>query len=280
MGIRLFVEALDHAPSTLSHRERLLLGVLAEDANDDTRLTWSSVQDPKILRRASLSRTQLYEVLKALIAKNTIKKVAAGQKNGTAKYVILPLAPQCPAERDAETPGQSPAPQDTEPPQRPVHRDTDGKFSVPPDGTRSESQSPAPRDVSVPSSGTPTPHSSDTDISTPPPATPAPRAPQPDAAAFDAFWDAYPRKVAKGNARTAWAKAIKRGAAPEAITAAAARHADHWRRLGTQPRYIPHPATWLNGERYDDALEPAPQHAQPPLPGAPRYTDPAERGIF
>ncbi|MFZ3569458.1 hypothetical protein ACNYS0_21130 [Streptomyces sp. BH034] len=135
------------------------------------------------------------------------------------------------------------------------------------------------------------------DATTPAPA-PAPRAPirkaprpappprreRPDARAsppdgFDEFWDAYPRKVAKGNARTAYAKAIKRGADPAALATAAARHAAQWRAAHTEPRFIPHPATWLNAERYDDEPEPQPGHQQPRLPGS-GYQDPTEKGIF
>lgn len=179
MGIRLIVEVLDHAPSTLSHRERLLAVALAEDANDDTRLTWGSVQSPAVRRRAHLSRTQLYEVLKALIAAGVLKKVGAGQKNATAKYEFLPLG-LGPAERDTDETSQCPATQDADARQGPAGRDAKGRFSVPQDGTQSDSQSPAPRDseksqspagrdVSVPLDGTPTPHPSEKEISLPRP---------------------------------------------------------------------------------------------------------------
>lgn len=178
MGIRLIVEVLDYAPSTLSHRERLLAVVLAEDANDDTRKTWGSVQSPAVRRRASLSRTQLYEVLKGLVAHGVIKKITAGQRNATAEYVFLPLDTQSPAERDTENPPQSPEPRDTDTVQSPAGRDPKGKFRVPDHGTQTEpqspaerdaenSQSPAGRDVSVPLDGTPTPHPSKKEISTP-----------------------------------------------------------------------------------------------------------------
>jgi hypothetical protein len=146
MGIKLMVEVLDYAPMTLTHREKLLLVVLAEDARDATRRTWNSIEDPKILRRAKVSRSQLYEIVKALIAKDVLKKEQAGQKNGTAKYVLLPLGPQCPEIPDTDE-SQCPENPDTEPAsQSPENRDTD------------ESQCPGNRDVSVPESGTPTPH--------------------------------------------------------------------------------------------------------------------------
>ena len=70
-------------------------------------------------------------------------------------------------------------------------------------------------------------------------------------ALFEEFWTTYPRREAKGAARKAWDKAIKR-ATPEAITAAAARYRDH---PGREPQYTAHPATWLNADRWTD--EPA-----------------------
>ncbi|WP_199552780.1 hypothetical protein, partial [Streptomyces sp. N35] len=88
MGVRLIVEVLDGAPATLTHREKLLLVVLAEDANDDTRITWNSVERPEVLRGAKLSRGELYAVLKKLVAKGALERLTAGQKNAAAKYRI------------------------------------------------------------------------------------------------------------------------------------------------------------------------------------------------
>lgn len=263
VGHRLYVEVLDYAPSTLTHRERLLLAVLAEDARDETRTTWSRVEDPKILRRAQVSRSGLYAGLKSLVAKGVLERVTAGQKNAAAKYRITVQRPGNP---------------DTDRLQRPGIPDTDGSVQCPvnPDAESAEApqrpESPDTEPTSV--SGNPGRLLSRERVNTRPSAPPAPDA-------FDSFWAAYPRKVAKGAARRAWAAALKRGATPAHITAAATRHAAQWRALGTAPQYIPYPATWLTGERYDDAPEPVPAHNQPPLPGAPqRYTDPAERGVF
>ncbi|WP_270353549.1 hypothetical protein [Microbacterium testaceum] len=69
---------------------------------------------------------------------------------------------------------------------------------------------------------------------------------------FDAFWAAWPRKVAKPNGRKAWAKAIKR-ATPETITAAAEAYRDNPHRPSTE--FIPYPATWLNRDGWDDPLD-------------------------
>ncbi|MFJ4624277.1 hypothetical protein [Streptomyces sp. NPDC088812] len=158
VGIRLIVEVLTNAPEALTHREKLLLVVLAEDANEDTRTTWNSVERPEVLRGAKLSRSQLYAVLKSLIAKGVLEKLAAGQKNGTAKYKIskFPVS-QCPGIPDTERPPQCPSSPDTEPSQRPETPDTDENPQCPETPDTDPSQCQEIRDVSVPESGTPTP---------------------------------------------------------------------------------------------------------------------------
>jgi hypothetical protein len=70
---------------------------------------------------------------------------------------------------------------------------------------------------------------------------------------FDSFWDAYPRKAAKGAARKAWEAAIKK-ADPQSILLAASKFAHDPNR---DPQFTPHPATWLNQERWNDEPLPA-----------------------
>src|SRR5574343_1583323 len=80
---------------------------------------------------------------------------------------------------------------------------------------------------------------------------------------FDDFWLLFPRKVAKLAARKAWAR-IDPALYPVIVTACAA-----WRPVWADkdPEYIPHPATWLNGERWEDELPrgftPRPQQTAP-----------------
>ena len=70
---------------------------------------------------------------------------------------------------------------------------------------------------------------------------------------FASFWAAYPRKIGKGQARKAWRAAVRgRRVEPKVIIATAERFRDTTRAARTEQRFIPHPATWLNGERYDD----------------------------
>jgi hypothetical protein len=75
---------------------------------------------------------------------------------------------------------------------------------------------------------------------------------------FVAFWAAYPRKVGKPGGRKAWRAAIKRKADPAVIIAAAEKLRDDPTRRGRPIEYTPHPATWLNDERYNDANVPEP----------------------
>lgn len=159
MGIRLIVEVLTSAPMVLTHREKLLLVALAEDANDDTRVTWNSVEHPKFQTGAKLSsRAQLYAVIKALTAKGALTKTSAGQKNGVAKYKLERFSPaQCQEIPDTEPPSQRPGNADTDTPQRPETPDTEdeGQCQETPDTEASQCQ--GFRDVSVRDSGTPTP---------------------------------------------------------------------------------------------------------------------------
>ena len=71
--------------------------------------------------------------------------------------------------------------------------------------------------------------------------------------AFSEFWSVYPKKVAKADARKAFAAAMKRADVDDIIAGA--------RRLRDDPnlpekQYIPHPGKWLRGDQWED--EPLP----------------------
>jgi hypothetical protein len=69
---------------------------------------------------------------------------------------------------------------------------------------------------------------------------------------FELFWGFYPRKVSKAAARKAWQKL----SAEQQLMAAKAinTHCEYWKAKETELEFIPHCATWLNGERYEDEL--------------------------
>ncbi len=81
----------------------------------------------------------------------------------------------------------------------------------------------------------------------------APQAGSDDDPDFTAFWAIYLRKVGKGQARKAWRSAVLgKHVKPEVIIAAAGKFRDWHRSQGTDPQFVPYPATWLNGERWAD----------------------------
>jgi len=69
---------------------------------------------------------------------------------------------------------------------------------------------------------------------------------------FIAFWSAYPKKRSKGDAEKAWAKLKPDNELAERIMTALrqAKTSPDWVR--DAGRYIPHPASWLNGKRWED----------------------------
>lgn len=73
---------------------------------------------------------------------------------------------------------------------------------------------------------------------------------------FEEFWNQYPRKVSKNNAEKAYIRILK--ANPEIhteIMEGLNMYKNHWIVKKTEMIYIPHPATWLNGNRWEDKLE-------------------------
>lgn len=75
-------------------------------------------------------------------------------------------------------------------------------------------------------------------------------APKPQGAAFDDFWLLWPRRVARKDAMKAWHRLT-----PSQQTKALDALVD-WRTIFAQrdEDKVPHPATWLNGERWEDEL--------------------------
>ncbi len=75
-----------------------------------------------------------------------------------------------------------------------------------------------------------------------------------DDADFAAFWSAYPQKVAKPEALKAWRSAKHRPPLAE-LLAALEKHkaSEQWQAA----RFIPHPAKWINQQRWEDELLPA-----------------------
>lgn len=69
---------------------------------------------------------------------------------------------------------------------------------------------------------------------------------------FESWWGHYPKKVGKDAAAKAYAKAVKSIAPDELLDASLPRLAQLAKR---EPRFIPHPATWLNSGGWKDDIE-------------------------
>lgn len=75
------------------------------------------------------------------------------------------------------------------------------------------------------------------------------------AEAFDAFWQAYPRRVSKVSALKAWKRLAPDDRLCGTILLALDSHkrSEQWTK--DEGRFIPHPATWLNQRRWEDDLK-------------------------
>lgn len=69
---------------------------------------------------------------------------------------------------------------------------------------------------------------------------------------FDEWFAFYPRRVAKAEALKAYMQQLRRGFIAVDMVQGAKCFAEMCRMKGTEPDYIPHPATWLRGERWQD----------------------------
>lgn len=93
MGIKLVEELMDHVPDSLTATEWKGLIVLARDANDETRLTYSKVNSPEILRRVRMSPAVWANVRSALIRKGVLVIAEQGVRGRSARYLIPVMCP-------------------------------------------------------------------------------------------------------------------------------------------------------------------------------------------
>jgi len=76
---------------------------------------------------------------------------------------------------------------------------------------------------------------------------------------FDRFWEQWPKKISKKDAQKSWARLEKDGLTAtlfdEIMTGLTrAKESQQW--TSNEGQFIPHPATWLNGERWKDQHAP------------------------
>lgn len=81
---------------------------------------------------------------------------------------------------------------------------------------------------------------------------------------FATFWQQYPKKAAKPQALKAWKKIKPAGQLLDSLMTALEKQkvSSDWLKDGGQ--FIPHPATWLNGRRWEDEALTAASQPQAP----------------
>lgn len=72
---------------------------------------------------------------------------------------------------------------------------------------------------------------------------------------FEIFWTAYPRRVAKASARKAWLQTSKIRPPLNELLAAIENQCQSSQWQKDDGQFIPHPATWLRGERWEDEMQ-------------------------
>lgn len=74
---------------------------------------------------------------------------------------------------------------------------------------------------------------------------------------FDKFWAAYPRKVSKPQAKSAWKKLRVDEEMLEEILASLEKWKASYGWQKNNGQFIPYPATWLNNHQWEDDVQPA-----------------------
>lgn len=94
MGYLLYREVKMWAPPSLTHQEKLTALVLADDANDESRLTYNSVVDEEIMRYAMVPDSRkMLRIVARLKREKVLEQVGKGHNGRTAKYRFLHLGP-------------------------------------------------------------------------------------------------------------------------------------------------------------------------------------------
>lgn len=90
----------------------------------------------------------------------------------------------------------------------------------------------------------------------------SPAASEPADDGFSAFWQEYPRKVAKSKAQKAWKTIKPVGETLATLMAALMQQKASADWLKDGGRFIPYPASWLSGRRWEDEIANTAQHGK------------------
>lgn len=241
MSVRVMTQVWD---ADISTAEKMVLLIIADHANDDGTNAWPSVAT--IARKASMSERSVQRHIKSLESAGLLR--VEQQAGGNAKmrndrrpnrYDLIISALHEVTTRTVESDGV------TDETSRGDKQSATG-CQMEHDGVTPVSPNPS-IEPSIEPSRNSLHHPQMLDVPSIEPST------EKDADGFDEFWAVYPRKVQKRSAALRWKNMTQRDrtAALDGIR----QHVEFWKREGREERFIPHPATWLHGRRWEDALE-------------------------
>ena len=81
-------------------------------------------------------------------------------------------------------------------------------------------------------------------------------------AEFIDWYQLYPKKMARKDAERAWKKLSDED--QEQAMEALPNHIKYWQLKNTEKEFIPYPASWLNGYRFEDELDLTPKEIRKP----------------
>lgn len=220
----------------MSIAQKAVLISLADNANDQG-VCWPSI--PTIARRVCASERAVQNAIKWLESAGVVK---ANRSNGRhTSYMLTPAAYAPPQEMHPRSicTGETGAPANK------MRHTPAANAGVPPQHMHQPPQH-------MPSNH----HKPSTEPSGNRQRAPAKNEKAKSADLFRRFWEAYPRKVAKADAEKAFAKLVADEAMLAILLAAIAKQSawPEWREEAG--KFIPHPATWLNGKRWTDEQAP------------------------
>lgn len=211
--------------------DRLVLLCIADIANDQGEALSHARSQSFIQRKTKLSRTAVRDRIKSLVALGELEVVGQGSGRSQTGYRVLM--------RGSESgPLDAPTTAPESDPQRDGQTTLRGSVSDP----QGDSEPTPHHPVLIPSSPVLT-------SSAPLALVPDPEHSPDDL--FEMFWKSYPRKIDKKKAKRAFLKALKSATVAE-IGGGLKRWKPYW--AVRDPEFVPHPTTWLNGERWNDPV--------------------------
>lgn len=267
------VKVLHNSRSTGA--DRLILLAMANEAHSSGELTAYGRSLRRLAHRANVSERQASKSVKALADMGEVQILAQGDGRTSSDYLLTipaePLPPPASRPRSKAREEQASALPRAE--AASSQGGTEFRPGMNADPPRAE-RSPAPSSRSFPVPPAPPPRAAaeanasdghegqlaliaeDGDGVG---AAAQPQTPSRLDQEFADWWAAYPRKVAKPAGRRAFASAMRKlgGVATACaddspLVEGTGRWITHWRQARTPMDKIPHPATWLNNEQWND----------------------------